>query len=673
MQYAAFISYSHRDQHWAQWLHRSIESYTPPKGLTASIDAANKSPSLKPVFIDRAELASSSDLAGTVHSALQQSRALIVVCSPAAAASRWVNEEVRQFKLLGRAAHIFCLVVDGEPAVADCFPPALRFEVRDGVVTDVAAVEPLAADVRHGKDDRGSARLKIVAGLLGVPLDRLRQRELVRRQKRLTQIAAASLAGCLAFGAISVLAVRARNEAVRQRAEAERQSLTARRTADFMKSLFAVSDPGESRGNTITAREVLDRGARQIESQLKDTPVMRADLTTTLGEVYASLGLYKESLGLLETAARLPGLPPDLLARTMVANGELLYQRGDYPAALRALAAANARMGPAPADHGLQLRVLATYGDIYYAQSDDARAREYFGRTLALASGPNDAAMRSRALEGIAQADMEQNRFDAAKAGFEKALTQQLAATGELHPRVAELYNELGTLGYLRGDLEAAVDGFRRCLAIDRQIFPAGHPSTASTLNNLARVLLEQRDFSAARSLLQQSITSVAGDVPDTSDLMMLRLFNLGLAEIGMGDLKAAEPLLEKALKIAATADHRLRGPILTTIADLHCRSGRSSLGLPRLDEARPILADRYPDDRWRLAYVDNVRASCLTSMKQYDAADALIQSSLPAVLEKWPPDTVFGHESLERAIRLYTLTGDAAKASSYRAQLNAK
>src|SRR5690242_15425146 len=232
MRYAAFISYSHRDRKWAEWLHRRIESYRPPKDLRA----AGPLPELKPVFVDRAELPSSADLASSVRSALEVSDALIVICSKAAAQSRWVNEEVRLFKELGRGARIFCFVVDGVLGSGESFPPALRYEVVAGKVTDLPAAEPLAADVRPGGDDRAAAALKIIAGLLGVPLDRLRQREAARRHKRLVLVAASSAIGCVVFAAISVVALRAR-------AEAERQSLTARRTADFMKSLFVVSDP----------------------------------------------------------------------------------------------------------------------------------------------------------------------------------------------------------------------------------------------------------------------------------------------------------------------------------------------------------------------------------------------------------------------------------------------
>ena len=97
------------------------------------------------------------------------------------------------------------------------------------------------------------------------------------------------------------------------------------------------------------------------------------------------------------------------------------------------------------------------------------------------------------------------------------------------------------------------------------------------------------------------------------------------------------------------------------------------SLALARLDEARPIVAARYADEPWRAAQIDNVRAGCLTELKHYAKAKALMVSSLPVILKKWPPNTLFGHDALERAVRLYTRTEDTARVDAYRAQLQEK
>ncbi|MHA7873485.1 MAG: toll/interleukin-1 receptor domain-containing protein, partial [Hyphococcus sp.] len=95
-QYAAFISYSHADEAAAGWLHRALETFHPPAGL--SIPAGVRLPrtdKLAPVFRDREELASGADLPSLITSALQASSALIVLCSPRAAQSQWVNQEIR--------------------------------------------------------------------------------------------------------------------------------------------------------------------------------------------------------------------------------------------------------------------------------------------------------------------------------------------------------------------------------------------------------------------------------------------------------------------------------------------------------------------------------------------------------------------------------------------------
>jgi tetratricopeptide (TPR) repeat protein len=187
--YPVFISYSHRDEQWARWLHKAIESYRVPKPLVGRQARDGPiPPKIFPVFRDRDELASSADLPSVLRAALAQSAHLIVLCSPAAARSRWVNEEIAEFKRLGRADRILALIVDGEPhakAPADeCFPPALRFESdAAGRLSDRPA-EPMAADLRADADGKENAKLKLIAGMLGVPFNDLRQRELIAARRR---------------------------------------------------------------------------------------------------------------------------------------------------------------------------------------------------------------------------------------------------------------------------------------------------------------------------------------------------------------------------------------------------------------------------------------------------------------------------------------------------------
>lgn len=205
--YWAFISYSHQDESWAKWLHESLETYAVPRSIVGrQTQKHGKLPKrVFPVFRDRDELPGAADLGGKIKNALSQSRNLIVICSPRSSASKWVNEEVKTYKAMGRDDRVLCLIIDGEPNATDnptaglqeCFPEAVRFRVDPSGQILSERAEPIAADVRKGKDGRQNAKLKLLSGVLDVGYDELRQREKLRKQRR--QIRNVGLAICVAL------------------------------------------------------------------------------------------------------------------------------------------------------------------------------------------------------------------------------------------------------------------------------------------------------------------------------------------------------------------------------------------------------------------------------------------------------------------------------------------
>ena len=270
--YAAFISYNHKDVAAARRLQRRLESYRLPKGL-AGPDGARR---LGSVFRDRDELPAAADLSEAVREGLSRSRALVVLCSPNAATSPWVDKEVRLFRELHPDRPILAAIVDGEPEEA--FPPALR-----------NGPEPLAADLRPQGDGVRLGTLKLVAGLASVGLDRLIQRDAQRRIRRVTSITVAALIVMLGFIALSVLAWRAQREAERQRAEAEgivefmltdlRQRL---RSVGRLDALTVVNDRAmnyyRSQGDLARLPEdSLERRARVLHAMGEDD-ITRGDL-----------------------------------------------------------------------------------------------------------------------------------------------------------------------------------------------------------------------------------------------------------------------------------------------------------------------------------------------------------------------------------------------------------
>src|SRR3954471_22234235 len=124
--YRAFLSYSHRDRAFCEWLHGALERTRIDKDLVGKVTRFGPVPaSLRPIFRDREDFAAGASLGRETLAALEASQFMIVLCSPDAARSPHVNEEVRRFKALGGADFIIPIVIGGEPG-DECFPPALR-------------------------------------------------------------------------------------------------------------------------------------------------------------------------------------------------------------------------------------------------------------------------------------------------------------------------------------------------------------------------------------------------------------------------------------------------------------------------------------------------------------------------------------------------------------------
>lgn len=180
--YWAFISYAHSDTQWADWLHRALETYPLPGRFVGRPGPLGPLPRrLFPIFKDREELAGSSNLGAAIADALRQSRFLVVISSPQSASSRWVSEEVRMFRALAGARRILAVIVAGDPedAAHDCFGPALR----EGAGPE-ERIEPLAADLRPGKDGTRRGLIKLIAAMAGLGFDDLWRREQRRRVRR---------------------------------------------------------------------------------------------------------------------------------------------------------------------------------------------------------------------------------------------------------------------------------------------------------------------------------------------------------------------------------------------------------------------------------------------------------------------------------------------------------
>lgn len=344
----AFLSYSHQDKELADWLQREIERFKVPSSLAGKLTGNGVVPRrLSPIFRDEPDLSAGADLAEGIKAALAASQFLIVLCSPGAAKSRWTNQEIESFKRTRPEGCVLAAIAAGEPYASDmqgreaeeCFPPALRYKYdRRGHQTAKRA-EPLAADFRGNAESRRLALLKLVAGMLGVGLDELVQRDQTRRHRHLAWLAAASLAGMAVTSTLAVVAWDARNSAREQRREAE--GLVAFMLGDLKDKLEPIGRLDALDG---VGSKVLTYYSRQDTSQLTDAGLsqrsealsLTARVANARGDAPGALKLYREAMaGTAEAIRRHPDKPEPYFdhAQNVFYVGEIAQHSGDLKTA----------------------------------------------------------------------------------------------------------------------------------------------------------------------------------------------------------------------------------------------------------------------------------------------------------------------------------------------------
>jgi tetratricopeptide (TPR) repeat protein len=730
--YRAFISYSHADEKWAAWLHKSLETYKLPKHLVGqSTDYGPVPERIAPVFRDRDELATSTELGDVLTEALKQSDCLIVVCSPNAAQSRWTNEEILTYKRLGRQHRIFCLIVDGEPGASaspetadqECFPEALTYQIGDdGNLTDIRS-EPIAADARAGKDNKQNAKLKLIAGMIGVGFNDLKQREQHRRHQRMVAITVAAAIGMAITTGLAATAWFARIEAEVQRTRAEAEAETAKQTTQFMVGLFEVSDPSEARGNTITAREILDKGAERIDTELADQPEVQATLMDTIGSVYKSLGLYPEANGLLARALEgrldLYGEGDLQVAGSKTHLAEVLGLLADYDSAetmyrdaLNTQRRSLHSEDPEVAETLLELAHVVSLQGKYGAaeplirESLEIRRALYGDRHLTVAKSLEDLGMNlfdqgqldnaepllrdsvkmrrslldnrpypelADGLNNLGLLLYEKGDLSGAEQYWRESLEMNRALYGEDHPYVAVSLNNLAFLYHYKGDYDAAEPIFREVVEMRKRLLGYDHPEVAVALNNLAFLLYDKGDQPAAFALARESLDINRRLFPDGHPEVAISLANLGGWLSDEGDYEKAEPMLREAVAMQKSLlgdDHEYVASSMTRLASLCLNTNRIDEAEKLGHDARVLFTKALSDRHWRTASAASIEGAALARRGSFAAAEKLLLESYAILKENEGVRDLYVKATLQYIVDLYVAWGKPDEAAKFDALL---
>jgi tetratricopeptide (TPR) repeat protein len=605
VRYRAFISYSHADDRWASWLHRSIEGYGVPRRLRGTTGQFGPLPDrLTPLFRDREDLASAGELGPQIRAALADSEALIVVCSPDAARSRWVNEEVVEFKRTHGASRVYCLIVAGEPHAGDeneCFPPAVRFDLDADGNPGSRKVEPIGADVRPGKDGKSLARLKLLSGLLGVELDTLRQRDLQRRQRRLTAVTALAVGVTLVTTILAVQAVIARKDAERRQKQAENlvafmlgdlyDKLTQVQRTDIMA---AVNDQAMKYFESLPVTDVTDEVLEQRAKALEKIGTVRLDQ----GSVAAAAESYRAALPLAEALAKsrhADTARQAAHARILSYLGMTHWYAGELDEALHQFESARRVLDVARAGNPGDLVVLARLVEV----------ENNVGHILESRGDLDGAEARYRAMLSLAR------QLVGAKPGD----TDSSVSLGLAH-------NNLGKLALMRGDLAAAVAEYSADDAIETQIWRRNPKDNnqaekvAITRAALGRTLAMTGDVGTGAQLLREAVdivTRLRGVDPSNTGFQEdigLYATQLGRVYRLLGELDRAAELTTTALAVfeSLTTQDATNSMFRREFAEAKLERAEQLSAAGRLDAASELgndalailapLAAAHPDDR---------------------------------------------------------------------------
>jgi serine/threonine-protein kinase len=393
----------------------------------------------------------------------------------------------------------------------------------------------------------------------------------------------------------------------RERAETaetglQREAQSARRSRDFLISLFEAASPGATLGHALSARELIDQGSAHLATELKDEPETAARLGLTIAQVYAALGDPKAALVSGERALALA--TGDTPERALLRADILITLGSEYDNTERFDEARSAdeqalalRERYAPDDRARIASTLTDLGSAAVRRGDLPAARAYFERAVAeFAKLPTiDAVEQAQVLRGLAEVDVDEGKIGAslshaeqavsaladlpaasperiepwrmlaraqvaqgevaaATATLEHALDVAHTALGEESYKVANVENDLAVALNSLGRYRDAIGHLQTSIVIAEKLRPGDRAATGFDRMNLGSIQESLGDYAAAEHLMREAIATIEVETPKEPQLDFFR-GNLARTLMLRGDIAGARALIERALAGIAARD----------------------------------------------------------------------------------------------------------------------
>ncbi|MES1192500.1 MAG: serine/threonine-protein kinase [Steroidobacter sp.] len=445
-----------------------------------------------------------------------------------------------------------------------------------------ASVEQLSNDIKHWLD--------------GLPVTATRDSWRYRASKFIKRYAWAI--GGLSVGVatlvvlIIVLLVQAHRTAM-QRDAIERERNRAEEVSSFLLDLFRYADPTRTRGNELKARDVLDAGARQIDTALDSQPELRATMLDTIGQVYGNLGLDDDAVKSLEksldTRIAIEGENNLDVAGVLQHLGDVKAAQGADKQAIailnRALNIQQQLLGTDAVEQAstlqLRARAMMDLGDFSAAESDLLKALSLYDL-----HGQSTTVQKAMALSTLGELRSDQYRDEEAETLMRAALADLLPVLGPDHPQITELKLNLADSLESQGKYREAQPIFEAALAQKRRVLGPDHPQTIEAMENYGSFLTRKGDYAQAQQVLDEVLKTNIRLHGAHHAFVGYDRVNVGILYFMRGDYRHAEQQYREALAIYAHAlppDH-------VYVAGAQMSLGRLLTLENRLDEAIELL-----------------------------------------------------------------------------------
>jgi len=449
----------------------------------------------------------------------------------------------------------------------------------------------------------------------------------------------ALVAGATLAGVAAVRATRAEQQAVAALEAAERDARMATEVTDFLVRAFEVNDPSESRGSTITVREVLDSASERIETELASQPLIQARLMLTMAEVYRGLGLHEPAAVLARAShtvreRELGEDDPDT-ADALTALGSNLDRAGKTPTTevvpilRRAIAVYEKHYGP---DHLRATGAMLALANSLHTVRDAEEIVDLKRRVVAVRERelePDDRSL-AKALNDLGAQLLFMGREDEAEPILQRAL-----AIYEIteHPEMRRTLLTLAMVHRQRGDIAGAIEVAEKALAVAETNLGGEHLDTTNILATLGELHLWDHHPERSRPMLERALRIQTERFGPESAAIVKTLILVATIHDNEGRPADAEPLLRRALSIGER-QWGVNDPGYTTWA--RHMLGRVCQHLMRFDEARVLLEeslavreDAYGLDHPNTAEDLHALAGLLVEMNEFAPAEPLYVRTL--------------------------------------------